>query len=215
MQIKSTADQIADHIRDAIFSGRYLPGDRLKEAEIASWLAVSRTPVRESLHKLEAEGLAESQPNKGVIVPLIDDHDIDEICELRMLIELYCIRKFIRIASERHFEEMEEILGQMKNALSNKNIPSYFALSLDFHDYYIKNCQNERMYAFFCSIRNSMRIAQSILRETDAFCRKSLQEHQEIMRLLKNRSKDCETALRLHIEDACSRMRGKTKGELY
>lgn len=211
MQIKTTADQIADLIRKEIFDGKYQPGDKLKETEIASMFSVSRTPVRESLRKLEAEGLAESQPNKGVIVPLIDDHDIDEICELRMLIELYCVRKFIRIATEQHFEEMEEILRQMKTALSNKNIPTYFALSLDFHDYYIKNCRNWRMYAFFCSLRNSMRIAQSILRETESFCRKSLQEHQEIMRLLKNRSKDCEKVLRLHIEDACSRMRGKLK----
>jgi DNA-binding GntR family transcriptional regulator len=212
MQIKSTADQIADHIRDAIFSGRYVPGDRLKETEIASWLAVSRTPVRESLHKLEAEGLAESQPNKGVIVPLIDDQDIDEICELRTLIELYCVRKFIRIATERHFEEMENIIRQMKNSLSGKDIPNYFALSLDFHAYYIRHCQNGRMYAFFNSIRNTMRMAQSILGKTDSFYQTSLNEHLEIMSLLKKRSPQCEKALRLHIEDACSRMREKLKG---
>ena len=207
MQIKTTADQITDLIRKAIFEGKYLPGDKLKETEIASLFSVSRTPVRESLRKLEAEGLAEFQPNKGVIVPQIDHHDIDEICELRMLIELYCVRKFIRIATERHFEEMEEILGRMKDALSSEDIPIYFALSLDFHDYYIKNCQNQRMYAFFSSIRNSMRIAQSILRDTEAFGRKSLDEHVEIMRLLKDRSRECEKHLRLHIEDACNRMR--------
>lgn len=207
MQIKTTADQIADLIRKAIFEGKYLPGDKLKETEIASLFSVSRTPVRESLRKLEAEGLAEFLPNKGVIVPRIDYHDIDEICELRILIELYCVRKFIRIATERHFEELEEIIEQMQAALSGKDIPAYFALSLDFHDYYIKNCQNQRMYAFFKSIRNSMRIAQSILGETNAFCRKSLDEHKKIMRLLKNRSQESEEILGLHIKDACNRMR--------
>lgn len=211
MQIKTTADQIADLIRKAIFEGKYLPGDKLKETEIASLFSVSRTPVRESLRKLEAEGLAEFQPNKGVIVPQIDNNDIDEIYELRILIELYCVRKFIRIATEQHFDEIEEILDRMKNALSSKDIPAYFALSLDFHDYFIKNCQNQRMYAFFSSIRNSMRIAQSILRETDEFCQKSLDEHVEIMRLLKNRSQECEKILRLHIEDACNRMRERIK----
>ena len=211
MQIKSTADQIADHIRNAIFNGTYLPGDRLKETDIASWLSVSRTPVRESLQKLEAEGLAESQPNKGVFVPLIDDHDIDEICELRTLIELYCVRKFIRIATEQHFKEMENIIIQMKNALSDKNIPNYFRLSLDFHAYYIRHCQNARMYSFFNSIRNTMRMAQSILGETDSFYDISLKEHLEIMKHLKNRSPECEKALRLHIEDACNRMREKIK----
>lgn len=207
MRIKTTADQIADLIRRAIFEGKYLPGDKLKETEIASQFSVSRTPVRESLRKLEAEGLAEFQPNKGVIVPLIDNCDIDEICELRILIELYCVRKFIRIATDRHLEEMEEIIDRMQKALSRKDIPTYFALSLDFHDYYIKHCQNQRMYSLFSSIRNSMRIAQSILGETDGFSRKSLEEHKEIMQLLKNRSQECEEHLGRHIRKACDRMR--------
>jgi len=207
MQIKTTADQVTDLIRKGIFEGKYMPGDKLKETEIAASFSVSRTPVRESLRKLEAEGLAEFQPNKGVIVPQIDYHDIDEICELRILIESYCIRKFLQIATERHFEEMEEILDRMEEAVSRKDIPAYFALSLDFHDYYIKNCQNLRMHAFFNSIRNSIRIAQSILRETGEFCSKSLDEHRKIMRLLKNRSQKCEKILELHIKDACDRMR--------
>lgn len=211
MQIKTTADQIADVIRNEIFSGNYMSEDKLKENEIASRLSVSRTPVREALRKLEAEGLAEFRPNKGVIVPQIDDHDIDEICELRILIELHCVRKFIKIATEQNFEEMENIIEQMKNALSNNDIPAYFAMSLDFHAYYIRHCQNERMYSFFNSIRNTMRMAQSILGKTGSFNLKSMDEHLEIMRLLKNRSPECEKVLRFHIEDACNQMREKMK----
>lgn len=211
MQIKTAADQIADHIRDAIFNGKYLPGDRLIETEICSWLDVSRTPVREALHKLNAEGLAEFRPNKGVIVPQIDNHDIDEIYELRVLIELYCVRKFIMIATEQHFKEMENIIDQMKNSISINDIPNYFALSLEFHAYYISHCQNGRMYSFFNSIRNTMRMGQSILGKTNSFYSKSMNEHLEIMRLLKNRSSECETVLRLHIEDACNQIREKIK----
>lgn len=207
MQIKTTADQIADQIRNAIFHGEYLPGDRLKETEIAAWLKVSRTPIREAFHKLEAEGLAEFLPNKGVVVPLINDHDIDEILELRLLIELHCVRKFIQIATEANFQDMENITKKMENALSNNDIPSYFAISLDFHDYYVRNCQNERMYSFFKSIRNTVRMAQSFLGQTDSFFRYSMNEHLEIMRLLKNRSPKCENVLRLHIVDGCNRMR--------
>jgi len=211
MQIKTTTDQIADHIRNAIFSGKYLPGDRLKETEIALWLGVSRTPVRESLHKLETEGLAEFRPNKGVIVALISNEDIDEIYEIRMLIELYCVRKFIRIATEQHFKEMENIIDKMKKALSSKDIPDYFAMSLDFHDYYIRNCQNGRMFSFFSGIRNTMRMAQSILGKNGSFYKKSMNEHMEIMKLLKSRSPECEKVLKLHIEDACNQMREKIK----
>ncbi len=211
MQIKTTADQIADVIRNEIFSGKYLPGDKLKENEISSRHSVSRTPVREALRKLEAEGLAEFRPNKGVIIPQIGNHDIDEILELRTIIELYCIRKFIRIANEQHFEEMEKIIDQMNNALSSKDVPSYFSLSLDFHAYYVRHCQNERMYSFFNSIRNTMRIGQSILSKNVSFYKKLMQEHLEIMSLLKNRSPECEKVLKLHIEYSCNQMREKIK----
>jgi len=211
MQIKTTADQIVDVIRNEIFSGKYLPGDKLKENEISSRYSVSRTPVREALRKLEAEGLTEFRPNKGVLIPQIGNHDIDEIYELRILIEMHCVRKFIKIATEQNFEEMENIIDKMRNALSSKDIPDYFALSLDFHDYYIKHCQNERMYSFFNSIRNTMRMAQSILGKTESFYKKSMDGHLEIMKLLKSRSPECEKVLRLHIEEACNEMREKMK----
>lgn len=211
MQIKTTTDQIADAIRDAIFSGKFQPGSRLKESDIASWLSVSRTPVREALRKLEAEGLADFVPNKGVIVPLLDDQDIDEICELRILIELYCVRKFLRIATKENFREMEALLEEMKSAVSNNKIPLYFALSLDFHNYIILHCQNQRLFYFFNSIRNTMRSAQAMLRENSSFVHNSIEEHSELLELLKKRSKDCEKVLRLHIESACERMRENIK----
>jgi DNA-binding GntR family transcriptional regulator len=212
MQIKTTADQITDVVRNEIFIGKYLPGDKLKENEIAMRLSVSRTPVREALRKLEAEGLAEFWPNKGVIVPQISDHDIDEIYELRTLIELHCIRKFIKIATEKHFEELENIIEQMKKAISGNDIPVYFSLSLDFHAYYVRHCQNSRMYSFFNSIRNTMRMAQSILGKTGSFNLKLMdKQHIKIMELLKNRSPECEKVLKQHIEEACNQMREKVK----
>ncbi len=211
MQIKTTADQIADHIRSAIFEGKYLPGDRLKETGIAASLSVSRTPIREAFHKLEAEGLLEFIPNKGVIIPLINDHDIDEILELRLLIEMHCVRKFIRIGTNTHFQDMETIVGKMRTALANNDIPYYFAMSLDFHGYYIRHCQNERMYSFFKSIRNTMRMTQSFLGQHASFFQHSMDEHLEIMRLLKDRAPECEEKLRLHIVDACNRMRKRVR----
>ena len=207
MKIKTTADQIADYIRNAMFEGRYLPGDRMKETEIASWLTVSRTPVREAFHKLVAEGLLEFLPNKGAMVPMIDDHDIDEILELRLLIEMHCIRKFIRNATDSNFEEMESIIRKMDYALSTNNIPNYLLFSLDYHDYIVQKCQNQRMYFFFKAIRNTMRIAQSFLGQSDTFHKHSMEEHLKILQLLKNRSPECENVLRQHIVDVCNRMR--------
>lgn len=206
-RIKTTTDQIVDYIREAIFDGKFLPGDKLKENEIAQWLSVSRTPVREAFRKLEAEGLAEFQPNKGVQVPLIENQDIDEICEMRTLIELYCIRKFGRLATPRHLEEMRAMIKQMEQYLAQEDVARYLALSIDFHAYYIKHCQNKRMYAAFQNIRNTLRSAQSVLGKNREYHLQSLKEHQNLLQALEARSRDCEKILRLHIEASCERMR--------
>jgi DNA-binding GntR family transcriptional regulator len=97
----------------------------------------------------------------------------------------------------------------MENSIADNDIPAYFALSLDFHAYYIRHCGNGRMYSFFNSIRNTMRMAQSILGKTHTFNRKSMDEHLEIMKFIKEGSPECEKALKMHIEDACNHMRKK------
>jgi len=206
-RIKTTTDQIVDYIRQAIFDGKFVPGDKLKENEIAQWLSVSRTPVREAFRKLEAEGLAEFQPNKGVQVPLIENQDIDEICEMRTLIELYCIRKFGRLATASHFVELQGMIKEMEDALNRKEVAKYMALGIDFHAYIIQQCQNKRMYSCFQRLRNTIRSAQSVLGKDPVFYRRSLREHQDLFKALKERSRDCEKILRLHIEASCERMR--------
>jgi len=206
-RIKTTTDQIVDYIRQAIFDGKFIPGDKLKENEIAQWLSVSRTPVREAFRRLEAEGLAIFQPNKGVQVPSIKNQDIDEICEMRILIELYCIRKFVRLATPRHFEEMQLMIKAMADELSNGNVAKYLALSIDFHAYIIQQCQNDRMYICFQRLRNTIRCAQSILGKNAEFYSKSLNEHKELFKALQSRSRSCEKILRLHIDASCERMR--------
>ena len=145
MQIKTTVHQIADFLRKAIFEGKYQPGEQAERNR--DRVVVFRQPntgQRIASHT-GSRGVGRiSCPTKGSSFRRSTIDDIEEICELRLLIEVYCMRKFIQIATERHFEEMEGILDQMKSALESKDIPSYFALSLDFHDYYIKNCQNRQ-----------------------------------------------------------------------
>lgn len=212
MRIKTTSDQIADRLREAIFNGNYLPGDKLKEVELASWLQVSRTPLREALRNLEREGLTEFTPHKGFAVPAIDFNDLEEIYDLRMLIERYSIRKFMRIATEQHFEELDNIIQKMNDALLRNDIPQYFTVSLDFHAYFFKHCQSERLYSFFKILQNSIRLAQSVLGQRETyFYWQSLEEHKEVLHLLKQRGVETEKVLNRHIEKAFNHMKESLK----
>ncbi len=77
-------------LRGLVLEGGYPPGSRLKEAELATLLGVSRTPVREALLQLDVEGLVELTPNRGAVVRQLTRADVDEILVLRAILEAFC-----------------------------------------------------------------------------------------------------------------------------
>lgn len=90
MTTRSTpASPAYEQIRQAIVEGQYAPGQRLIEQRIAEELQLSRTPVREALHRLEAEGLVQSEPNRGAVVRALSVDDIADIYGLRARLEGY------------------------------------------------------------------------------------------------------------------------------
>ena len=75
----SRADQVSEKIREAIRHGKYTSGDHIRETEVAEWLQVSRTPVREALRRLESEGLLTFESWRGVVVANLDRQQISEL----------------------------------------------------------------------------------------------------------------------------------------
>lgn len=82
-----------DVLRDAIIDGRLAPGERLKEVELAKELGISRTPVREALLVLQTEGLVEAIPNRGATVRAHTAEDLDDLYQLRAMLEGYAARR--------------------------------------------------------------------------------------------------------------------------
>jgi DNA-binding GntR family transcriptional regulator len=201
MKIITPIDQIVDHIRRAIFSGKFIPGSKLKEKEISDWLDVSRMPVREAFRILEAQGLMEIEPNKGAKVRLISLEDLEEIYEARILLEVYCLRKFINLITDQDLLAIEEICNKMEDAINQMDPLSYFDHSFSFHEYYITHCQNKLLESVFLRMENSIRCLQFSLDKKPEFYRKSLKEHRQILKALRAKDADgCERLIRHHLE---------------
>ena len=95
-------------IREAIIDGRLAPGQRLKEEELARELGISRTPVREALVILEGEGLVESVPKRGASVRAYAADDLDDMYQLRALLEGYAARRAATRISAEDVGRLEE-----------------------------------------------------------------------------------------------------------
>lgn len=104
-------------IRQAIVEGRYQPGQRLIEQRIAEEFALSRTPVREALRRLEAEGLVHSEPNRGAIVRDMTTEDLSDLYGLRAHLEAYAAELAAARIEPHQVEELDAAIADFDRAL--------------------------------------------------------------------------------------------------
>jgi DNA-binding GntR family transcriptional regulator len=84
---ESTAEVVAQKIRENILNGQLKPGSKLRETEICTWLQVSRTPVREAFRVLQSEGFVTHNPNYGVVVASLGVDDVTQLYKIRSVLE--------------------------------------------------------------------------------------------------------------------------------
>lgn len=109
------ADQAYRLLRERIVQGSLAPGDHLGESELAASLAVSRTPVRDALRRLQAEGLVQQEPNRGARV-MDWSEDVAELYELRMLLEGHAARRAATRLQGEQVDRLAELCGLMEQA---------------------------------------------------------------------------------------------------
>lgn len=103
-------------LREALRSGVYRPGDRLREEEVASRLQVSRTPVREAFSRLVSKGLVVPGQGRGLIVRRLDTAEVVELYAMREILEAAAARLAARHASEPEIEALRDIQDQFERA---------------------------------------------------------------------------------------------------
>jgi len=102
-------DKAYQTVKQGILAGRFPPGSRITEHEIAAAAGVSRTPVREALRRLQAEGLVDFTPNFGAVITAWSDSDVDEVFQLRALLESHGARRAAALARPEQLAELRRL----------------------------------------------------------------------------------------------------------
>lgn len=126
-------DQIREELRGRIADGRLGPGAKLVERELAGELGVSRVPVREALRMLETEGLVQVVPRRGVIVRRLSREDVEELFDMREVLEVWAVRRAAQVATDEELAELDEVLSAGEAGLTEGTSEAY-ASSESFHD---------------------------------------------------------------------------------
>lgn len=123
----------ADRIRDAIVAGELGLGSKLSEQRLADALGVSRSPVRDALAALQAEGLVKIERSRGTFVFTPDPDEVDDLCEYRAVLETFAIRKAIERNPETLIQQLRNAQTVMQKALKTENSVLYTQGDLQFH----------------------------------------------------------------------------------
>jgi DNA-binding GntR family transcriptional regulator len=203
-------------LKSAILSGRLGPGKRLAEEHLAEELGVSRTPVREALHKLELEGLIKPLETRGFIVSKDSREEIEELFDMRAILEGYGLRVISERVSENLLDQLNGFIENGEDALRRKQLREVFKWNTRFHDTLHRMVsEKKRLHRLLVNVRKYvLRYREDTLQYPDGG-RRALDGHHKIVMALRLKDPDlCERVMREHIqeakEDAIQFLFGKT-----
>ena len=200
---RSLTDQAYKIIKEAIISLELEPGEKLKESTVAEELGISKTPVREALTRLQHEGLVNVLPFRGAFVAEIDDRDMEEIFELRKLLEGAAAKKAALNFSAEDSQEGETLLEEMRAAYKAGDIKSYAQPSRDFHGLLIRKFGNQRMISVLKTFDDQLERIRITTIRTSENIPLFIEDYEKIFEALKAGNPEAaEKALLLHLKRA-------------
>jgi DNA-binding GntR family transcriptional regulator len=146
---KSLTTQVTEVIRDAIIDGRFPLGEALSELKLAAAFKVSRTPVREALTALQAQGLIEIRPQSGSFVFMPSQEDVGELAEFRRVMEVTALRFCYARRRDETLRQMRATLGEMERAQDTGDHLGVARADTAFHQAIAENSANEYLVAAY------------------------------------------------------------------
>jgi DNA-binding GntR family transcriptional regulator len=190
-------------IREAILDGRLEPGRRLKEEELARELGISRTPVREALLMLHAEGLVVATPNRGAIVRVHEAEDLDDLYQLRALLEGHATRRAATRISEREIEVLRESCERFESLIPEEDLRELVRENLLFHNTILDVAGSARLAALVRKVIELPLVYKSYIWYSPDQKRISVHYHRQIVNALAMRDAErAELVMKEHVFEA-------------
>jgi len=188
-------------MRDAIRSGQMMPGEHLREAEVADWLNISRTPVREAFHSIVADGLLVAGPWNGVMVADLDQNQ---------LVELYAVREMLEggaaalAATHASSAEVEHIFEIAASELAAKSDPAKLVvINSELHHAIYAAAHNRYLLQSLSTVTNALGLLRHSTFVLHGSIEQAREEHLDIINSIRTRNaKRAEEAARKHVHNS-------------
>jgi len=202
---KST-DKAYAAIYKALTAGRLRPGEHLAEERLAREIGVSRTPVREALRRLSAEGFIEFMPNQGGKVPLLSIEDVTEIFDLRLILETYAASLAAQKIVPAQLAELGELCDRMEKAFALRRgdyIRTISSGNRRFHRIILDATRGQRLTRILAQVIEIPLMLDTYNRFSADDMDRSMRHHRELTVALKAHDADwARSVMQVHIQSA-------------
>ncbi|AEG92709.1 GntR family transcriptional regulator [Ramlibacter tataouinensis] len=196
----SLHEEVAARLRERIFEGELAPGSFVDEVQLAADLAISRTPLREALKVLTAEGLVRHEPRRGCFVAQVTEQDLDEIFPVIALLEGRCAYEAAQHASDADLQALEALHERLARFARARRINDYYAANFAIHEAIIELAGNRWLAQVITDLRRIVKLARLQQLHAPGRLEQSLQEHLSVFAALKARDAvGAEAAMRTHL----------------
>ena len=202
-------------LKTEIAKGFLEPGTKLLENKIAEEMHVSRTPVREAMQKLAAEGFIKMTPNQTMIVTEVSLEDVKEVLQIRGVLEGLAARITAKKINRQEINELEKVITQMSLHVTKKDLSSYCKLDDEFHDFILNICGNKWIIQIRDNLGSFIYRFRIKSLSVPGRLKCSFGEHRKIMESLKkHNSEEADRLSQVHMENTVINiLKNVAKGE--
>ena len=192
-----------------ILTGKFRPGEKLTEQALCEQYGVSRTPIREALRQLEADGLVENILNRGAFVIGMSQQDYEDMFELRKAYEIQAVRWAIRRITDEEMERLEETFEFMEFYTMRNDIDKMLVINAGFHQVIYEASHNRMLQRLLSSYQTFLKYRDSGMVYESDYLTTVLEEHRAIFKAFIDRDEKAGAeAMERHINRAKERRCG-------
>jgi DNA-binding GntR family transcriptional regulator len=184
---KPLGQHVFESLKMVIIRGEVAPGDRLVESRIAEILNISRTPVREAIHKLEREGLLKRLPKGGFTVVNLTREDIEETFGIRCVLESYAARLAAINYKEEELEPLRRKIEDFQRCLDQGKMDRLPRINTEFHNLLYALSRSPKLIKMINDLRDQIYRFRRIILKMEDMARVSNEDHRKMLEAIQTR----------------------------
>lgn len=204
---KSTTEQATDAVRQAVLSGRLLPGTPLREAALAAELGISRSTLREAARTLESEGLVRYRMNRGIVVADVTGPDVADIYAARAALELAGVDALTGHRDPAVYASLADLVDRIEHAFDRGDVAGVLDGDRLFHATLVAATGSPRLRRYHAQLQQEQRLALALSERSHRELGRTADDHRQLLDALHGSPDRARAELTAHLEAGAAELR--------